>query len=148
MREIHPWSLSTHSGTSSGVWLVAGPWTCTVNISFFVASTNCGVAECCGLLDLLNRILSLVTKGLQSDSSLPLALDKVAYLLVQITQIWSSPLPFLGAFAKLRRANVGFVMSVRPTDSPPVCLCTWKKLGSFWTDFHEIWYLKVFRKCA
>ena len=34
---------------------------------------------------------------------------------------------FLGAFAKLREATISFVMSVP-------------------TDFHEIWYLSIFRK--
>ena len=42
---------------------------------------------------------------------------------------------FLGAFAKLRKATVSFVMSV--------CM---KQLGSHWKDFHEIWYLSIFRK--
>jgi hypothetical protein len=43
--------------------------------------------------------------------------------------------PFLGAFAKLRRATISFVVSVRK-----------EQLGSHWTDFHEIWYLSIFRK--
>jgi hypothetical protein len=34
---------------------------------------------------------------------------------------------FLGAFAKLRKATVSFVMSVQM-----------KQLGFHWTDFHEI----------
>jgi len=33
----------------------------------------------------------------------------------------------LGAFAKLRKATISFVMSVRM-----------EQLGSHWTDFHEI----------
>jgi len=103
---------------------------------------NSGVDEYCGLLDLLNRILSLVTNGLQSDSSLPLALDKVVYFLIQISQLWSSPLPFLGAFAKLRRATMSFVMSVRPSARLSVHM---EKLCSHWTDFHEIWYLKFLK---
>jgi hypothetical protein len=37
----------------------------------------------------------------------------------------------LGAFAKLRKASFGFVMSVRPS-------VRMKQLGSYWTDFHEI----------
>ena len=36
----------------------------------------------------------------------------------------------LGAFAKLRKATVSFLMSVRP--------CTSEQLGSIWTDLHEI----------
>jgi hypothetical protein len=36
---------------------------------------------------------------------------------------------FLGALAKLRKATVGFVISVRPS----VCV---EQLGPNWTDFH------------
>jgi hypothetical protein len=46
---------------------------------------------------------------------------------------------FLGAFAKLRKANISFVMSVRPSISM-------QNLGSHRTDFLEIWYLNIFRK--
>jgi hypothetical protein len=49
--------------------------------------------------------------------------------------------PFLGAFAKLRKAAVSFVMSVRL----PV-LTHVKKLGTHLTDFYQIWYLILFRK--
>ena len=47
----------------------------------------------------------------------------------------SSVLQFLGAFTELRKAAVTIVMSVRMG-----------QLGSHWTDFHEIWYLIIFRK--
>jgi hypothetical protein len=40
----------------------------------------------------------------------------------------------LGAFAKLRKATISFVMSVRPS-------ARMEQLGSHWIDFHEIWYL-------
>jgi hypothetical protein len=46
---------------------------------------------------------------------------------------------FLDAFVKLRKATIGFVMSVRPS-------IRMEQLGSYWTDFHEIWYLIIFRK--
>jgi hypothetical protein len=46
---------------------------------------------------------------------------------------------FLGAFAKLRKANVSFVMSVCPSVSM-------EQLGSDWTDFDETWHLSIFRK--
>ena len=42
---------------------------------------------------------------------------------------------FLGLFVSLRKATISFVMSVRAV-----------QLGSYWTDFHEIWYLSAFRK--
>jgi hypothetical protein len=47
--------------------------------------------------------------------------------------------PFLGVFSKLRKATISFVMSVRPS-------VRMKQLGSHWTDFNEIWNLKIFRK--
>ena len=45
---------------------------------------------------------------------------------------------FLDAFSKLRKATISFVTSVRPSE--------WNKLGSHWTDFHELWYLRIFLK--
>jgi hypothetical protein len=44
---------------------------------------------------------------------------------------------FLDAFTKLRKATISFVMSVRPS--------AWNNSAP-WTDFHEIWYLRPFRK--
>jgi hypothetical protein len=41
-----------------------------------------------------------------------------------------------GAFAKLRKSTVTFVVSV--------CLSVRIELGSLWTDFREIWYLNIF----
>jgi len=46
---------------------------------------------------------------------------------------------FLGAFAKLWKAAISFVMSVRLS-------ARMEQLGSHWTDFHEIWYFIIFRK--
>jgi len=49
----------------------------------------------------------------------------------------------LGAFAKLRKAAVIFVVSIFLY----VRLSVRKQqLESNWTDFHEIWYLSIFRK--
>jgi hypothetical protein len=45
----------------------------------------------------------------------------------------------LGAFTKLRKTSVSFVMSVRSSVRV-------KQLGSHWTDFHDIWHLSIFRK--
>jgi len=46
---------------------------------------------------------------------------------------------FLGAFAKLRKATINFFMSVRLS-------VLMEQLGFHWTDFHEILYLRIFRK--
>ena len=43
----------------------------------------------------------------------------------------------LGAFAKLQKAIISFVMSPSARK---------EQLGSHWTDFHEILYLSIFRK--
>jgi hypothetical protein len=45
-------------------------------------------------------------------------------------------LSFLGAFAKLRKATISFVVSVSPS------VCT-EQFGCHWTDYHEIWYLSI-----
>ena len=42
---------------------------------------------------------------------------------------------FFGAFTKLRKTTVGFVVSVRPVVGQPVRM---EQLGSHGTDFHEI----------
>jgi hypothetical protein len=47
----------------------------------------------------------------------------------------------LGAFEKLRKATISFVMSVRPSVSIRM-----EQLDSRWTDFHEILHFSVFRK--
>jgi len=49
----------------------------------------------------------------------------------------------LGAFEKLQKNIIGFVKSVRPSVTPTVRM---EQLGSHWTDFHEILYLKISRK--
>jgi hypothetical protein len=62
--------------------------------------------------------------------------------------------PFLGEFAKLRKAAISFVMSlsvclsVRPSVSPSVCLSVrMEQLGSQWTDVHEIRCLSFSKIC-
>jgi hypothetical protein len=53
----------------------------------------------------------------------------------------------LGVLAKLRKITTGFVMSVCLSVClsvrPSVCM---EQFGSYWTDFHEILYLSIFRK--
>ena len=48
---------------------------------------------------------------------------------------------FYALSAKFRKATLSFVLSVRPSLS--VCM---QQLGFHWWDFHEIYYLKIFRK--
>jgi hypothetical protein len=49
----------------------------------------------------------------------------------------------LGAFAEVLRATTSFVMSVYPSVYLRVLM---EQLGYHWTDFHEIWYMAIFRK--
>ena len=51
---------------------------------------------------------------------------------------WYLPI-LVGAFTKLRKATMSFIVSVRPS-------IRMEQLGSHWTGFHEIWYLSIFRK--
>ena len=47
----------------------------------------------------------------------------------------------LGAFAEMRKPSISFVRSARPS-------VRIEQLGSNWADFHEIDYLRIFRKSA
>jgi len=49
----------------------------------------------------------------------------------------------LGAFAKLQKATISFVMYVCPSGQS----VRMKELGSHWMEFHDIAYLNIFRKC-
>ena len=49
----------------------------------------------------------------------------------------------LGAFAKLRKVTINFVMSACLSLHSSVHM---KHVGSHWTDFREIWYMSIFRK--
>jgi len=48
---------------------------------------------------------------------------------------------FLGAFAELRKTTMSFVMSGGPSVRSFVRM---EQLDSHWTDFHKIWYLRIF----
>jgi hypothetical protein len=47
------------------------------------------------------------------------------------SMVWA----LIGALTKLRKTTISFVMKVRV-----------EQLGSHYMDFHEIWYLSIFRK--
>jgi len=49
---------------------------------------------------------------------------------------------FLGAFAKLWKATISFIMSIHLSFHLSVRI---EQLGSHWTDINEIWYLSIFR---
>ena len=53
----------------------------------------------------------------------------------------------LGAFVKVWKATISLVMSFCQSVCPSVCVCVRMELfGSHWTDFREIWNLRIFRK--
>jgi hypothetical protein len=56
-----------------------------------------------------------------------------------VTVSWSSGNIFLGVFAKLPKATNSVVMFVHTS-------VRMEELGSYWTDFHEIWYSSIVRK--
>jgi len=58
-------------------------------------------------------------------------------------RLWQKCFAFLGALEKLRKATVGFVVSVRLS----IRLCfRMEQLGSHWAKFPEILYFIIFRK--
>ena len=64
---------------------------------------------------------------------------KLCRQVIEQTAPTPPPRILLGAFAVLRKATISFVMSIRPS-------VHMEQLGSYWTDFKEIWYLSIFRK--
>jgi hypothetical protein len=55
----------------------------------------------------------------------------IRHVFVLATTLQLAQILILGAFAKLRKATIGFVMFVRPSVRT-------EQLGPHWTDFHEI----------
>jgi hypothetical protein len=59
------------------------------------------------------------------------------YVLAGVT-VFALFLAFVGAFAKLRKATISYVMSVRLSFLPSIRLANWRKLGFHCMDFHAI----------
>jgi hypothetical protein len=70
-------------------------------------------------------------------------LAKITYikLFVKIKSMMADMLYILGAFARLRKATIFFVMSVRLSVHLPSVRM--EHLGSHWTDLHEV-FIRVF----
>jgi len=62
---------------------------------------------------------------------------------MQILFLRSHHMVFVGAFAKLRKADLNFVMSACLSIRPSVRM---EQLGSHWREFYEILYLNVAEK--
>jgi hypothetical protein len=70
-------------------------------------------------------------------------LTKAHHWSVSWVRWFHSPSSCLGELARLWKATISFVMSVRPS----MCLSVrMEQLGFAKTAFHEIWYLSIFRK--
>jgi hypothetical protein len=79
-------------------------------------------------------VVHIVHMTFQESSLFPSSCD-------WFSPLWDSLLPFkvLRAFAILWKETMRFVMSVCPS-------VRIEQLGSHWMNFHEIWYLNMYRK--
>jgi hypothetical protein len=71
------------------------------------------------------------TNGPLADSASTYLSD---WIQTYLPNIWFHVAHFLGAFAKLRKATISFVMSIRLSVRPSFSM---EQHGSHWTDFHE-----------
>jgi hypothetical protein len=89
---------------------------------------------------LLKKLVVLPGRGLQWASGLRHRHSLNTDIIRFTTSILAIRiLMFLGATAKLRKASMSFVMSIRP-------YVRMEQLGSHWTNFHDILYYSIFRK--
>jgi len=65
--------------------------------------------------------------------------NRLLWLLIGIIFANTNTCLFLCALEKFRKTNINFVVPVRVS-------VRMEQLGSHWKDFHEIWYLNIFRK--
>jgi len=96
-----------------------------INSLVFVMYTVLVLCEVCAVMSsaITRRLLSLRARGFYQIIPREIYVDKMA-----LGQ-------FSGAFAKLQKASISCVPSVRM-----------EQLSSHCTDFHEIWYLMIFSK--
>jgi hypothetical protein len=73
--------------------------------------------------------VSLSLRNVHFNTSNPT--DKLCIRIIRTSSRVVMQFPFLGATAKLRKATISFVMSVRP-------FVRMEQLGSHWTDFGNI----------
>jgi hypothetical protein len=96
------------------------PYFCTLWAPQIFSVNVTGRKECCMLLDIIYNAQAATAAWYKTTKSF-----------------------FIDSFFLMLSKNfeemISFVMSVRPS----VCM---QQLGSDWTDFHEIWYFRIFRK--
>ena len=101
---------------------------------------SCNLMECIALRTAQTRKKTLYFQSNTTYISFSDTLGDSLYppmkYVLCFTEIWE----FLGAFAKSRKESISVVVSaVRPP-------ARMTQLGSHWTDFHEVWFLSIFRK--
>ena len=74
-----------------------------------------------------------------STSNCDVGVDRALTAWLRFISVLIYCLYLSGAFAKLRESTISFVTCVCPS-------VRIEKLGSHLTDFHEMWYLSIFRK--
>ena len=89
-----------------------------------------------------NRFISLYHFYITPSKYRPNPIIRASLLRLHLISIIRSYSITLGAFAKLRKATISFVMSVCPSVRPH------GKTRLYYTDVHEISYLSVFRKSS
>jgi hypothetical protein len=137
--------VASHRSTK---WCFTSIWNDVSLTLRFAAFTNCPTTFALFLYFLLPFFLLSFTNWTTSRRSFPRiprlvsALGKPAYE----SDIGSHQPDtfFLGAFAKLRKATISFVMSVCPSVRPSVCM---EQPGSHWTVFHEMLYFGFSKIC-
>jgi hypothetical protein len=65
----------------------------------------------------------------------------LAVLVIRKFRVRVSSQTFWRSFAKLQKREISYTMYVRPSVRT-------NQLDSLWTDFHEVWYLSIFRKAV
>jgi hypothetical protein len=117
-------SVRLHSLTGLDAWYLTSPdnWHAKSNLSY-------------------SRRLQDISplKGEAKTFSLENKYHGLLCVLLLRAEIWLSM--FLSAFTKLRKATISFVMSVRLSVRPSVCM---EQFDSRWTDFDTILYLSFF----
>ena len=79
------------------------------------------------------------SSALADGRGLPIGLSPKGFHTAYVLQKCQSD-TFLGALATLRKVTISFVRRVS------LFSVRMEKLGCYWTDFHETWYLNIFRK--
>jgi len=117
---VMPWELIQSSGVLACQFIVEGGW--LITCSTFRSDKWANVIGTCECIVKVCIFVSYCSWRIFCKKDLSLLLD---------------------AFAKLRKSTVNFIMSVCLSDCMSVSM---EHVSSHWTDFHEIWYLGVFRK--